>query len=91
MFGGCPGQRSRNLELHLQGRCAHKIGHLVIENALARLVVSDQIVANEQRHIFAALLWKLYYQLESAAVKLPPTWTMSFTETRRAAFLESAN
>jgi hypothetical protein len=35
----------------------------VIENALVGLVMSDQIVGNEERHIFAALLWRLYCQL----------------------------
>ena len=63
-WGGHPGQRSRNLELYQQGHCAPKIGHLVIENALLGLVVSDQIVANEERHIFAALLWRPYCQLD---------------------------
>ena len=28
---------SRNLELHLEGHCATKVGHLVIENALVGL------------------------------------------------------
>jgi hypothetical protein len=91
MFWGLSGTAIEESRTSPAGPLRPKIGHLVIENALVRLVVSDQIIANEQRRICAALLWRLYCQLESAEVKLPPTWTMSFTEARRAAFLESAN
>src|SRR5437762_11152731 len=50
-FGGHPGELSRNLELHLKGHCASKVGHLVIKNALVRLA-SRQRTHRAQGKIF---------------------------------------